>query len=505
MASAGRGFLYITAAKGYFMLAGFVTQIALARLLGPEGFGEYSVANRLVSFFNNCIVAATIAGVSRSVVHEGEGFGIVTRTALKTQAALGAVLCGILFAVAHPIGQFLRDPGLVPYIQGLLGVTLFYAVYTVFVGTANGRQQFHKQAGLDATFSTLKTVCMVGAAGLGLGVGGAVGGFVVAAGLIVLVAAAWVGVGPRPAPGATFPLSRFGSFFGQMFAYVALQNVLLAMDILLLKRLSTEGALAAGMAHEAAAARSSELAGTYNLVQQLSQLPFQGVLAITFVIFPLISKSTFEGDVGRTREYVRSTLRYTLLLAAAIAVPFLANPTATILLVAPKYVAGGAALQVLSLGGVLLAALAVTGSILNGAGYVRDALAAVGTAVVAIAAVAWVQIPRASDPLLWAALATTIGVGLGVAVGGLAALRRFGAYCPALSAIRVAVALGGAVAVGNLVPTGGKVLTLLECVAAEIVLVGLLFAMRELRVAELRSVLQRRRQGGAAAGEPVAP
>ena len=51
----------------------------------------------------------------------------------------------------------------------ILGGNAFYAV---FVGTANGMHQFHKQAGLDITFATLRAVGLIGMAMLGLGVVG---------------------------------------------------------------------------------------------------------------------------------------------------------------------------------------------------------------------------------------------------------------------------------------------------------------------------------------------
>ena len=37
-----------------------------------------------------------------------------------------------------------------------------YSIYAVFVGTANGRQEFHKQAGLDITMATVRAVGILG-------------------------------------------------------------------------------------------------------------------------------------------------------------------------------------------------------------------------------------------------------------------------------------------------------------------------------------------------------
>ena len=79
------------------------------------------------------------------------------------------------------IAWFEHDPTLTPYLQLATGVALAYAFYAVFVGAANGRKEFHKQAGLDMTYSTLRCLFVVGAAALTHSALAAVGGFVGAA------------------------------------------------------------------------------------------------------------------------------------------------------------------------------------------------------------------------------------------------------------------------------------------------------------------------------------
>ena len=63
------------------------------------------------------------------------------------------------------------------------------------------------------------------------------------------------------------------------------------------------------------------------LAASLARLPWQATLAITFVIFPMVSAATFTDDPQRARDYVRQTLRYSLLLIATAAVAFTAVPT----------------------------------------------------------------------------------------------------------------------------------------------------------------------------------
>ena len=62
--TAGRGVVYITAAKLYFMVAGYVVQFVLPRLLGSAAaYGAYSTVMRSASIMNNVLVTGTIQSV----------------------------------------------------------------------------------------------------------------------------------------------------------------------------------------------------------------------------------------------------------------------------------------------------------------------------------------------------------------------------------------------------------------------------------------------------------
>ena len=110
--------------------------------------------------------------------------------------------------------------------------------------------------------------------------------------------------------------------------------------------------------------------GYYAAVQNLARLPYQAIIAATFVVFPLVSRSTFTEDRDTTRRYIQVTSRYSLIFAMAIAVVMAANPVDVLGLVyAPDYArARRPALPLLALGNVAFSLFAIAGTILNGAG-----------------------------------------------------------------------------------------------------------------------------------------
>jgi O-antigen/teichoic acid export membrane protein len=230
-------------------------------------------------------------------------------------------------------------------------------------------------------------------------------------------------------------------------------------------------------------------------VQTLAQIPYQAILAITFVIFPLVSRATFEGDREKARAYVATTLRYTLLLAGLFGVCFLATPTATLLVpYRPDYAVGGPALGVLAPGTIAFALLAVSGTILNGAGRPGAATASVLAAAAVMGAGTYLLAGR-TDPLVGTAAGATAGFAVGLVVASVATRRHLGGQVPVASLLRVGAALAAAAVVGHLLPDRGKVVTLVECVVVELVYLVALVGTGELGRADLerfRKVLRRR-------------
>ena len=66
--------------------------------------------------------------------------------------------------------------------------------------------------------------------------------------------------------------------------------------------------------------------GEYGIAVSLSRLPWQGTIALTFIIFPMISSATFRQDRNETQRYIENTLRYALILICAVALPMSSRP-----------------------------------------------------------------------------------------------------------------------------------------------------------------------------------
>ena len=490
--SAGRGLVFITAAKLWFMVAGYVVVFALPRALGsPARYGIWVVVLSVLSPVNNVLVTATIQGVSKFTAEIEERQGAVLRAALKLQALLGGGVTLVLLVAAPLIAWFLHDATLTPYVRLATGVALAYSFYAVFIGAANGRKEFHKQAGLDMTYSTLRCIFVVAAAWYTRSALMAVGGFVSASAVVLVLSVLVVGFGrPATQPFDPKPLVRF--FPGVAF-YLLIVNLLMFTDGLLLKRVVTEWAQAGGIG--GASAYADTQLGFYGAVQNVARIPYQLILAVTLVIFPLISKSTFDNDLEKTRGYIRNTMRYSLVAAGLFAAALSARPEAVMrLFYKPEYAVGSHALAALVLGYVSFSLFNIAGTIINGSGRTLPTTIIGVLTLAATVAAEWIGIRAAldsgRDPLFFAAVATAATMTLGLLLSAGYLWRTFGAALPLLTLVRVAVAYAAALTTGwawtraGILP--GKVGTLIACAAIGVVYLVVCIVTGELRPSELK-------------------
>jgi len=523
---AGRGVLYIAFAKLYFMIAGALIEFRLPVILSRAMYGAYGVVSSFVSPVNNVMVTGSIQAVSRFTAQKPETARMVEAAGLRMHLWVGVPTAILFIAAAPVVGWAMGDTAKIGPMMLAGVIVMTYAFYAVLVGTANGTRQFNKQAGLDVTAATLRLVGILGLTTVGLGVYGAYGGWVIAAGLVLLIATFVIGLPGKVAAGpeARAMVKPMARYFARVAVYLILLNLIMFVDQILLKvltagwyrdhgadlshavdRVLPKARQLAGFAVEPNALSDVQVA-YYRAVQNLARLSYQAIIAATFVIFPLVSKSTFDDDKDTTRRYVTVTMRYSLIFATAIAVVMAANPRPLLdIPYADDYATLGApALMALALGNVAFSLFAIAGTILNGAGFTRDAI--IGAAVtLGLAAVGnLIAIPRC-DPgqevLVVAACTTGVAMLIGAGVCGAFLHKRLGAFLPIASVIRVALAVAAAIGVGRVIPFTSPLMTLVEAAAVGGVFLVVLVATRELGKADLRSIAAVRAKRGSG-GEP---
>ena len=163
------------------------------------------------------------------------------------------------------------------------------------------------------------------------------------------------------------------------------------------------------------------------------------------------------------------------------------------------------ALTVLALGQIFFSLFTIAGTILNGAGRTLAATVLCGATLALAGVLDYLAVPRAGldvpRVLLWTASAQSVAFVVGFALMGVTLKRLFGAFMPAATAVRVAVAAAVAWGLGRFLPVarGGKlVVTAIgaaECLLVLVVFFVALFVLKEFTAddrAKVRKVLRRK-------------
>ncbi|HXU36188.1 MAG TPA: oligosaccharide flippase family protein [Blastocatellia bacterium] len=472
-AIAGRGAIYITAAKLWFMASGYGIAITLTYLLTPENYGIYKVVINAVSIINAVIVTGTYQTVSRYIAQEEAKADSVKAKALALQVYVGGAATLAFFLLAPVVARFLNDSRLTNYLRLASLITLSYAFFSVYTGYFNGQKRFLAQASLDAAYSTLKLTFIVAFVWMGFGVMGAVGGFALAASCVLALSALVGRGGARKGEVRPGELFKFQSYL-LLFTFVL--TLLQKVDVMLIKSLSSPDPKIA-----------SENVGFYGASIDVANLTYQIIISVTFVIFPLVSRSTFEADRSRTQLYISNTLRYSIMIMALTATLFSANASEVLRVIYREaYQAGAGALSIVAFGMLFFGLLYVLTTIISASGHPRVSLlvgvVTLGASVVLNA----VLIPRFG--LVGAASATTVSMLVGVLAACAYLGKEFGALMPLWSAVRIAICAGAIYGASLLFFTSSKLLIIAKLVALSVLYLVALIISREVGRDDLRMI-----------------
>ena len=488
--SAGRGLLSIAGAKIYFIVTSYAVQLTLPRVFGaPEEFGLYSAAMSGVAIFNNVLVVSTIQSVSRFVSEDETRAPARLRQGLRLQVLLGGALASLLFMMAPAVSRLLLDEQLTPLLRVASIAVVAYALYAALVGSLNGRHLFVTQARLDITFSTLRTAGILIGAALGFGAIGAVAGFATASVSILSVASLWVGWGHR---GPSIPWKRWLAFLGPICVYQIFLNGILMIDLQVLKRTAAELALSEGASVAAAADVANQYVGYYRAAQTFAFVPYQLIIALTFIVFPMISRATSLGDRERAQQTIQHALRLSLLVLLLVAAPIAGAADGVMRLAyPPEYAQGADALEVLIFGVTAFAMFVVSATAISGAG--RPSIAAVigGLALLAVVLAVRGLIDRVGlgeQTLRATALGTSAGMVVALLLSALVLQLLLGAFVPVMTWLRGAIAGALGYLVSGFIPHESAPMTLLALCAGFGAAVAVLFLSREIKPEDLQTL-----------------
>ena len=438
--SEARGTVYLTAAKLWFLATGALLPLLLARILPPDRYGVYKVVTGAMTVVNALLVTGAVQSVSKFVAEDLARSPEVHRKALVLQGALGLGAAAIFALSAPLIAAWLRDPALVPLLRVAALAVATFGLYAVFMGTMSGRGQYGRQAALDFAYSTSKVALILMCAWMG-GVGGALVGFAGAGLLVGVLGLFFAGTGRA---GHAFSMGRLIGFAAGAMSFTLVINLLLQIDLLLVKRLSPAGA-------------SDLQAGLYSAALDLSRLPYQALaVPVALVLLPAVSRGLALDDRAAAAAALRGAIRYVLIGVGLCATVLASNALPLLLVVFRSHYAGASVpLRLAPFGVLAFSVFYLYTTALVGSGRPLHAAALGAVTLVLDVALNAALIPR--HGLAGAAAATTASLAAGAILAAAYARSALGARFPMATLVRVILAGAAVTAGSSLWPVSGPI------------------------------------------------
>jgi stage V sporulation protein B len=494
--SAGRGGLALSLSKMVFLVNGLAQQIALSWIL-KDAYGGWRGALSPATITYNTLVTAGILGMSRAVSRAGANSqSAAVRRGLTLHFAVAALAGAGFFLLAPVLGEWLGSAYLVPAFRILSLVVFFYGMYAPLVGVLNGQRRFLVQAGLDILTGTLRTIALCLGAwwlvsrGHVAGILGASWGFAVVTLLVFALSWALVGFG-RAGPGAPGVKEHLGFILPVMGGQIVL-NLLLQADTNTLRGFATRAAVAKGLGAEAA----DPLVGAYNAGQLFGFLPYQLLIGITFILFPMLARAHSEGDTRSVATFTQTGVRLAVIVTGAVVSVTSGLSRGLMRVVFPPQFEqlGTESLEILSLGLGCFALFGVFTTVLNSLGKQWWALTITGAGLSAVVGCNLLFVSgmpfgdNGSALVTRTALSTSIGVGVSALLAGVAVHRVAGAVVAPIVVLRVVASVAICIFSARALPQTGRLLTVMLGGGVIALYLTLLTILREIGASDLARV-----------------
>jgi len=457
-----RGAVLLIGSQGITLVAGFIVQVSLTRLLMPEFYGLYAVAGSVLTWFET-LIGSSIGVVFVKSISEGSfPTQAMWRLLWRGYMPFWVGLWLIFSASSWLMATWLKDERLVSFLLvGGLEIP-FLGILVATQSLLQGVRSYGWLSVLIATLALVRTFLMVAFVALFRSALWALAGnaisVLIAASLGLMMVRSFL-KSDRPSESAPF---SFAVKTGLPIVVISLlDQITLALDLWTVKRLM-----------------EPEVAGFYGASRVLIVALFAIVGGLGQAWFPAMCYELGRGERERAKALLREVMRVLTvgLLPFAVVVWVTAKPL-TVLLFSQKFAPAAEPLRLLVIGASLFVLM----------GFMRGALIAdnefklpVVIAAVMTAldfALCYALIPRYG--MVGGAMATVLTGGFGAVVTGLLTHVRFGAFFPTGTLVRATVASLAIGAVAVFWKTSGLMLPLQYLLLAAIY-TGLLVLLGEL-------------------------
>ncbi len=355
------GVLRVFLSEALVIPTGFVITIYLARRLGPEGFGLFTLTALLVSWIELCITSL-FSRTTIKFVSDAKDWKPVGTAVLRLDLALSISAAVLLWIFSRPLSQLLHEPSLAFYLQVFSLDIPIFSLSRAHRDILVGKGEFGKRALGSVGYWLSRMVLIIGFVELGLSVPGAILGSIGAS--LVELAIGRLFVQPSFF-GPAAPLRQFLGYSLPLFFSALVFPLYRRLDLFMLKMLGA----------------TIQMAGVYGVGQRMSAISGIFVTSFSPLLVSTLARTFREDDPAKAKEMGHNALRVVIGLLPFVAIVGGAAPEIVGWIFGPAFSPAGRLLSLLVFGTLAVNLISVTTAILTAAGHPRWTLVLTGPLV----------------------------------------------------------------------------------------------------------------------------
>jgi len=344
-----KGTFYLMIAQFIFLGSGYFIHFALARAVKPAEYGQFGVILGLLLLAQIFLNMGIPEAVSK-FISEGRDSKSVKIKSLKIQIIFSIFFFMIVFISAPYLASLLRDSELTNYIRFAAFIIPVRAIFSVFRGVLNGFRKFTKTATTNLINAVTRLVFALLFILLGFGIYGALGGFIVGAGIAMFFSIIF---SMKNKKGKKISAKEIVNFSYPMIGFAACYTAIMNFDILFVKALVVNEAMI----------------GYYTSAKTISSIIFGVAIALTVTLLPSVSKAFADKNLVRIKSYISESLRsMTIVITPILVILIFFSGNILTFLFPDEYFIAASSLSVLTMGVIFVTYFVILGSIINGSG-----------------------------------------------------------------------------------------------------------------------------------------
>ena len=365
-----KGIIYNLLSRLIFIIGAYAIHIYLSRTLGPEEYGVFGTCIAIITvsyiFLNNGV--RQVVSVSSSKFPDSAKYFL--KKGIHVQLAISIILGTLVIIFSKNIALFFKDPNLINplYLSGII-ITIQGLMF-IYTGVLNGLERFGKENLVLSTYGLLRPVFAILLVWMGLKVTGALGGFLLASIIAILLGfiLTW-NLGSEKHKDTKLSNILLDSMpimviFGSI-------TIIMNFDLLAVKHFIPDG----------------QFAGYYTSAAAISKLSYWFLFSFGSVLLPFVTSSFHKNDIERTKNYVIVIIRASVIIILPVVVLFSYYSSDVIQLVyGSNYQPAVDVLKVLMFGLMALGLISIFSHIMIGIGrekvMIKYALTGIFTAIV---------------------------------------------------------------------------------------------------------------------------